>query len=96
MTRDELVECMALLAGGAGGQLDLLGRRRSRSTSWPSRSWPRSASAEWARTSLFDLVPSGRPLPDLTGRTSTRWSSWCPRGSRPGGAGGVPTSTATG
>ena len=96
-TRDELVECAALLRGVRAGRLDAhlipdapaghpgpadRGRVRGRATG------PRRTCWRWCG--------GPRRSPDLSrARTSTRSPSWCPRGSAPGAAAGPPTCTAT-
>ena len=67
MTRDELVECAALLAAVRGGRLDATSSpRRRRSTSSPSRSsprWPRPRSGP--RTGSSSSCAARRPTPTL-------------------------------
>ena len=65
-TRDELIECAALVRAIRAGELDRLEiPRRARSTSWRSRSSPRAASDDWREDDLFALVRSAYPYRDL-------------------------------
>ena len=68
LTRDELVECTALLARGPGrARWTSSGRPSARSTCWPSRSSPRSPAAEeWDEDGLFELVRGAAPYAELT------------------------------
>ncbi len=62
LTRDELVECAALLAAVRGGRL---GRHPpgppARSTSWPSRSWPRWRPGSGGRPTCSTWCAGPRP-----------------------------------
>ena len=52
LSRDDLVECTALLLAVRAGQLDVLQYRTARSMSWHSRSRPRSPAANARRRTL--------------------------------------------
>ena len=98
-TRDELVECAALLPRSSAGASMPFIRPTSPSTSWPSRSWPRPpARGEegMPEAELFELVTPGLAVPGAHRRNSRRSSIWCPSASRPGADGAWPISTATG
>ncbi len=67
LTRDELVECTALLAAIRAGQPRRdPAARASRSTSSPSRSSPRSARASGSTDELYALVRRAAPYRELT------------------------------
>ena len=95
-TRDELVECAALLAAVRAGQLDAIALPRRRSTSSPSRSSPRSRAQEWATDdALRDVAPRRAVQRRSRARSSTRCSSSPRTASRPvaGRAAGTCTTT---
>ena len=97
LTRDELVECTALLAGVRAGHLDVLEPPVAPLDVLAQQLVAEVAAAEeWEVEALYELVRRAAPYAGLDrGRASTRWSSWCPGGSRPGGAGEAPTSITT-
>ena len=88
LTRDELVECAALLAAVRAGRLDAIqpaapaARHR-----WPSRSSPRSARRSGAPTTSTRSCAAPRPYTELDPRAVRRGasSSW-PTASRPAAA----------
>ena len=96
LTRDELVECTALLAGVRAGHLDVLEPPVA-----PLDVLAQQLVAEVAAADEWEVGPSTtwsggpRPTPDSRGRVSTRWSIWCPGGSRPDAAGEVRISITT-
>ncbi len=65
LSRDELVECAALLDCVRRGELDALVMPPRRSTCWRSRSSPRSPASEWDEDALFALVRRAWPYRDL-------------------------------
>ena len=95
MSRDELVECAALVRGVSRGRLEAVAVPTRRSTSSPSSSSPRPppAPSTWTGSSRSPGAP-GRtatsPAP-----SSTRWSTCCRRGSPPRRGGRPRSSTAT-
>ena len=97
LTRDELVECTALLAGVRAGHLDVLEPPVA-----PLDVLAQQLIAEVAAAGRMgggaSLRPgqAGRALRrTLAGSVSTRWSIWCPGGSRPDAAGEVRISITT-
>ena len=89
LTRDDLIECAAMVRAVHDGELDRVARARtSRSTCWRSRSSPRSAAEEeWDEDALFELFKRRLSVPQSRqARNSTR-SSRCSRAAtRPGAA----------
>ena len=86
MTRDELVECTALLAAVRAGLSTCSSRRWPRSTYWPSSWWPRWRRPRSGRSTALRAGPCGPPpTPTSPREPSTTWSSWCRGVSRPGG-----------
>ena len=66
LSRDELVECAALLDSVRRGELDRAGDpATSRSTCWRSRSSPRSRRANGSEDALFALIRRAWPYRDL-------------------------------
>ena len=97
MTRDELVECAALLAAVRAGRLDATCPPVAPLDILAQQIVAEVAAAdEWDEDGLFELVRRSAPYAELDREpTSTPWSSWCPRGSPPAGASAWPTCTAT-
>ncbi len=96
LTRDELVECTALLAGVRPGTSMCCSHRWPLWTSWPSTWWPRwrRPTSTRSKTSMT-WCAARRPTPNSTAGPSTRWSTWSPGGSPPDAAGVVPICTST-
>ena len=97
LTRDELVECTALLAGVRAGHLDVLQPPTAPLDVLAQQVVAEVAAAgEWEVDPLYDLVRRRSPLRRLSPvRRSTRWSTWSRGASRPGVADAAPTSTTT-
>ena len=95
MTRDELVECVALLAGVRAGHLDVLVPPVAPVDVLAQQLVAEVSAEEWEVDALFSLVRRAAPYAGLAARRSTgRSPSW--RGaSPPVGAGGGPTCTTT-
>ena len=94
-SRDELVECAALLRGARAGSTPCWSRP-ARWTSWPSRWWPSARLRTGPRTTCWPwpaAPPRSRTCPPRTSATSPTWS---PTGSGPAAGGGRPTCTGTG
>ena len=89
LSRDELVECAALLDSVRRGELDRLDAcPSSRSTCWRSRSSPRSPRRSGARTSCSRWSAAPGPIATLRARGFRRRRRACwPRASPPGAAG---------
>ena len=69
LSRDDLVECAALLRRGAPRRARPAARSRtSRSTCWRSRSSRKSAAREWDEDELFALLPRRLPVPRADAR----------------------------
>ena len=77
LTRDELVECAALLRAVHAGtaRCDRACRSR-RSTSWPSSWWPRCAAEDWDEDALFALVRRAAPYAQLERADVRRGAEW--------------------
>ena len=97
LSRDELVECAALLDSVRRGELDRAARSpSSRSTCWRSRSSPRSPRRNGGEDELFALVRRAWPYRDAAARGFRRGRCACwPRASAPGAAGAARSSTTT-
>ena len=65
LSRDELVECAALLDSVRRGELDTLAFPSCRSTCWRSRSSPKSPAREWGEDGLYALIRRAWPYRDL-------------------------------
>ena len=94
LTRDDLIECAAMVRAVHEGELDRLSSSpTSRSTSSRSRSWPRySAEEEWDEGDMLELVRRAYPYRDLEqARTSTSRRPCSGDGSRRPSAEGEPT-----
>ena len=66
VSRDDLVECAALLARRAPAASSIgWSPTTRRSTCWRSRSWPRPRADEWREDELFALVRRAWPYRDL-------------------------------
>ena len=97
LSRDELVECAALLASVRSGQLDstvvpvapldILAQQVVAEV---------AAAEEWGEDDLYELCRRAAPYAGLARSDFDAWSSWCPTGSRPVADGGWPTCTGTG
>ncbi len=66
MTRDELVECTALLAGVRGGRLDRIVPARLPLDIVAQQIVAEVSAGEWRTADLFDLVRRAAPYTDLT------------------------------
>ena len=97
-TRDELVECAALVAAVDSGDLDRIRIPRRPSTSSHSKSWrkrePRPSSGTiWTSCSISCGAPT--PTGTSSGRCSTTSSPCFRKASRPRAGGAAPTCTGT-
>ncbi len=97
MTRDELVESVALLAGVRAGHLDLLEPPVAPLDVLAQQLVAEVAgAAEWEVAPALRSRPPGDPLRTaVADPTSTGWSSWSRGGSRPAAADAAPISTTT-
>ena len=95
-TRDELVECTALLAAVREGRLDLLEPPVAPLDVLTQQLVAEVAAAgECDVEELWAMTRRAAPYADLDRAISTRWSRWPAGVSRPGAAAGAPTSTMT-
>ena len=96
-TRDELVECTALLAAVRAGRLDLLEPPVAPLDVLTQQVVAEVAAADEREVeALWRADPARpRPTPSCRGRTSTRWWRWPAGGSRRGGGAAARTCTTT-
>ena len=80
-TRDELVECAALLRGARAGRLDAILQPGAPLDILAQQMVAECAAEEWSEDDLLALVRRAAPFAACRARTSTRSSSWSPRAS---------------
>ena len=79
-TRDELIECAALVRSIRQGELDRILIPEVPSTCWRSKSSRHARREEWQEDDLFALVRRAYPYRHLPARVSTKSSKCCPNG----------------
>ena len=95
-TRDELVECAALLRAVRAGHLDRVRPPRAPLDILAQQMVAACAADAWTEDELFALCTRAAPFAELArAAISTRWSRCSPRGSRPDAAGAPRICTAT-
>ena len=86
LSRDDLVECAALIAAVRRGELDRSSCRRSRSTCWRSRSSPKWPRASGTRRSCSRCCAAPTPTGICSARSSTKCCACWPRATARAGA----------
>ena len=96
LTRDQLVECAALVRAARRAEIDAVRLRDAPLDVLAQQIVAACACEDWDEDELFDLCPAGGALRRAwRAPTSTRSSTCCPRASRPAAGGRARCSTAT-
>jgi ATP-dependent Lhr-like helicase len=95
LTRDQLVECAALVRAARRAEIDAIALRDAPLDVLSQQIVAACACEEWDEDALFETFRRAGPYRNLAEPTSTRWSTSCPRASPPAAAARAPCSTAT-